>query len=77
MCVATDQKLQSQATGDAQTVVCLAGLSDTAVPVNIQGRLAGYVRTGQVALSKPHPAEFSKVGRKLLNWGFSKTRMPA
>jgi len=71
MCLDTDKKLQKQATGDAHTVVCLAGLSDTAVPVNIQGRLAGYLRTGQVALSKPNPAEFSKIGRRLLEWGFS------
>jgi AraC-like DNA-binding protein/ligand-binding sensor protein len=71
MCLNTDQQLQSEAAADSHTVVCLAGLADTAVPVTIQGRLAGYLRTGQVALAKPNPVEFSKIGCTLLEWGFS------
>lgn len=71
MCLDTDARLQSGASEDSLTVVCMAGLADTAVPVNIRGRLAGYLRTGQVALSKPGPLEFKKIGQTLLDWGFS------
>jgi AraC-like DNA-binding protein/ligand-binding sensor protein len=71
MCLEADQRLQSEAVHDSHTVVCMAGLVDTAVPVSIHGRLVGFLRTGQVALSKPNPAKFRKVGRKLLEWGLS------
>ncbi len=71
MCLETQERLQSQMSGDSHTVVCMAGLADTAVPVNIHGKLAGYLRTGQVALAKPDPTQFSKIGRTLLEWGFS------
>ena len=71
MCLETEEEIRTHTADGSHTVVCMAGLADTAVPVNIHGKLAGYLRTGQVALSKPDPGQFSKIGRTLLNWGFS------
>jgi AraC-like DNA-binding protein/ligand-binding sensor protein len=69
MCKEVDRKLLE--TGDSQprTELCIAGLADTAVPVMIQGRLAGYLRTGQVALEQPKRQQFTKLARTLMDWG--------
>lgn len=71
MCRAVDEKLTVSADSQPRTEICLAGLADTAVPVTVKGRLAGFLRTGQVALEKPGKRRFSKLARTLVEWGLS------
>jgi AraC-like DNA-binding protein/ligand-binding sensor protein len=54
---------------EIRTQACIAGLSDTAVPVVIHGQLAGFLRTGQVALEPLQKASFSRVAKALVRWG--------
>lgn len=70
ICKEVEQRLQDTDSPQERTEVCLAGLADTAVPIHLHGRIAGFLRTGQVALSKPAPGEFSRIARTLVDWGF-------
>jgi len=71
MCLEVDRKLLAADGPQPRTEICIAGLADTAVPVIVNGRLAGYLRTGQVALEQPEKARFSKIARTLMDWGMS------
>jgi AraC-like DNA-binding protein len=51
------------------SVICFAGLCDTAIPVSVGNNIIGFLQTGQVALRKPTDAGFSKVARQLIAWG--------
>ena len=70
ICREVEERLQKTNTSRERTEVCLAGLADTAVPIHLHGKIAGYLRTGQVALQKPAPGEFSRIARILVDWGF-------
>jgi AraC-like DNA-binding protein/ligand-binding sensor protein len=54
-----------------QTLVCFAGLCETAVPVKIGRDLIGYLQTGQVLLKKPTAGDFNRISRKLIEWGLA------
>ena len=69
MCSDVEGKLLASDGPEARTQECLAGLVDTAVPVMVRGRLAGYLRTGQVALVKRKKKDFARVARALVKWG--------
>ncbi len=69
MCLQMDHKIRDTTGESPRTEVCIAGLSDTAIPVIVQGRLAGHLRTGQVALQKNDGLGFSKIARVLVDWG--------
>jgi AraC-like DNA-binding protein len=68
-CLQTQQELIEGEPGKSTSVVCFAGLCDTAVPVAVAGKVVGFLQTGQVALRKPTGAGFSKVARQLILWG--------
>jgi AraC-like DNA-binding protein/ligand-binding sensor protein len=68
-CLQTQEKLAEAAVSGPQTVVCSAGLSDTAVPVKLGGRLIGYLQTGQVFRKKPTEVQFERTRRLLSEWG--------
>jgi len=59
---------------EAETVVCAAGLSDTAIPVRMSDRLVGYLQIGQVFRKKPTEAQFNKVARLCEKWGLEANR---
>jgi AraC-like DNA-binding protein len=66
------QRKTSDTNGDgSHTVVCFAGLCETAVPVKIGHEVVGYLQTGQVLLKKPTVGEFNRISRKLVEWGLT------
>lgn len=69
MCQSVDAKIRHRNGTQPVTEICLAGLVDTAVPVLVHGRLAGHLRTGQVALKVPQKEHFSRIARTLVDWG--------
>ena len=73
-CLQMQEKLCQLATNDADTVVCPAGLSDTAVPVRMSDRLVGYLQIGQVFRKKPTEAQFNKVAQLCEKWGLDASR---
>jgi AraC-like DNA-binding protein len=68
-CLQTQQELIEGKPGESTSVVCFAGLCDTAIPVSVGNKVIGFLQTGQVALRKPTQAGFSKVAQQLILWG--------
>jgi AraC-like DNA-binding protein len=68
-CLEVQDELTRGKPGEPQTVTCFAGLCDTAVPLSIGGETIGYLQTGQVALRPTSKMLFSKISRRLLQWG--------
>ncbi len=52
-----------------RSVMCFAGLHDTAVPVEAGDRVIGFLQSGQIALEKPTKARFRRISRQLVEWG--------
>ena len=53
----------------AKSVICFAGLCETAVPVQLNNKLIGFLQTGQILLKKPTHQQFTRTARQLLEWG--------
>lgn len=68
-CLEVQDELGRGTGPEPKTVVCFAGLCDTAVPVRSGQVLIGYLQTGQVMLKKPTRDQFNRVTRQLLDWG--------
>jgi len=68
-CLETQQKMAESAESGGGTVVCFAGLCDSAVPIRIGDELIGFLQTGQIALKKPTRARFDKIASQLIEWG--------
>lgn len=68
-CLQAQEETNAAAVNGAKTVLCFAGLCDTAVPVRLGGELIGFLQTGQVMLKKPNQRQFARTARQLLDWG--------
>jgi AraC-like DNA-binding protein/ligand-binding sensor protein len=68
-CLQVQQELAAAAVHAPQTVTCMVGLSETAVPVHVGGRLAGFLSTGQVFRRKPSAAQFKRTVQLVKEWG--------
>lgn len=73
-CLQIQERLCQSATNEADTVTCMAGLSDTAVPVRMSDRLVGFLQIGQVFRKKPTEAQFNKVVQLCEKWGIDANR---
>lgn len=53
-----------------RTVLCFAGLTDTAIPIQLGEVLVGYLQTGQAFVGeRPDAERFTRVARQLMDWG--------
>jgi AraC-like DNA-binding protein len=68
-CLQQQQKLMDTADETTKSVLCFAGLCESAVPVKLGNDIIGFLRTGQVALEKPSKTRFSRVSKTLMSWG--------
>jgi AraC-like DNA-binding protein/ligand-binding sensor protein len=68
-CLETQKRMDDIPSSGARTVTCFAGLSDSAVPVQVGETVIGFLQTGQVALRKPTAAQFGKITKQLVEWG--------
>lgn len=60
-CLRLQQRVEQDATTEAKTLECFAGLSESAVPVRVGEKVLGYLQTGQVFLQAPTQAGFRRV----------------
>jgi AraC-like DNA-binding protein len=67
-CLQLQQRVEQDATVDAKTLQCFAGLSESAVPVRVGEKVLGYLQTGQVLLQAPTERSFTGIARQLLEW---------
>lgn len=69
-CLEVQEKLAEHPGAGPRTVMCFAGLSDTAVPLRFGDELVGFLQTGQVFVGEqPSRADFDRTARQLLDWG--------
>ena len=68
-CLDQQQELADQAVGQTSTMLCFAGLTESAVPVRMGNDLLGFLQTGQISFKKPTRAQFNKITRQLVDWG--------
>jgi AraC-like DNA-binding protein/ligand-binding sensor protein len=68
-CLQVQERLCEQATHEAQTVGCLTGLCETAVPVRLGERLIGFLHTGQVFRRAPTKKQFDRMATLVAEWG--------
>ena len=69
VCLQLQDKLVKAAMEEPATVVCEAGLSDTAVPVKLGEKVVGFLQTGQVFRKQPTEAQFKRVRSLTRDWG--------
>lgn len=67
-CLMLQQRIKDEAGGEAKTLECFAGLSDSAVPIKIGQRVVAYLQTGQVFLHKPTEKKFKSTLATLNDW---------
>ena len=64
-CLQLQGRLADNATTEAKTEQCYAGLTESAVPIRIGENVLGYLQTGQIMLQKPSQTRFKKVSNEL------------
>jgi AraC-like DNA-binding protein len=60
-CLQTQERLCQKAGSGVRSVICPAGLCETAVPVRLSDRLVGFLQVGQMFRKKPTESQFKKV----------------
>jgi AraC-like DNA-binding protein len=68
-CLQVQERLAQAAAREPQTMVCPAGLCETAVPVRLGERLIGFLQTGQVFRKKPTETQFARTAEMVARWG--------
>ncbi len=68
-CLQVRERLCDDAPTEPWTIICFAGLCETAVPVRLSDRLIGFLQTGQVFRKKPGRAQFERVAKQVAEWG--------
>lgn len=68
-CLRLQQELAEKAQHGAQTLTCVFGLSDTAVPVRLGEKLIGFLQTGQIFRKKPTKTQFERIAGMVAEWG--------
>jgi AraC-like DNA-binding protein/ligand-binding sensor protein len=70
-CLEIQKRMDDTPGAGPKTVTCFAGLSDSAVPVEVGTRSIGFLQTGQVALRKPTASQFAKIVKQLQEWNIN------
>lgn len=61
LCAGMQERLTDGETQETRSSACLAGLTDTSIPVKAGARILGYLQIGQVALSKLTCDDFHRI----------------
>lgn len=67
-CLRLQQRMETEATTEARTFQCFAGLSESAAPVRVGEKVLGHLQTGQILLRPPTRAGFKKIVNQLAEW---------
>ena len=64
-CLRLQARVETEAVAGPKTIVCQAGLAESAVPVRVGTVVLGYLQTGQVFLRSPTQAGFAGVLKEI------------
>ncbi|HTL59544.1 MAG TPA: helix-turn-helix domain-containing protein [Candidatus Limnocylindrales bacterium] len=70
-CLQMQERLSAVAAHEPHTMVCPAGLCETAVPVRLGDRVIGYLMTGQVFRKKPTQNQFERTKAMVADWNIA------
>jgi len=73
-CLQVQERLSVAAADEPHSVLCPAGLCDTAVPIRLGDRLLGFLQTGQLFRKRPTEAQFKRTLRLVDQWGVDMDR---
>jgi len=73
-CLQLQQRVETEAAAEAKTLVCFAGLTESAIPVRAGNEVLGYLQTGQVFMKKTSRTHFNRIANQLTQWGSSVDR---
>ncbi|MGH8094929.1 MAG: helix-turn-helix domain-containing protein [Chthoniobacterales bacterium] len=73
-CLQTQERLVKQQGGQARSLRCPFGLTETRVPVQLGDRLIGYLRVGQVFTQAPKASAFKATIRSLFPTGLAEEK---
>ena len=76
-CLQTQARCASHRSGQARSVQCTFGLTETTVPVRLGGRVIGFLATGQVFTRRPQAKLFQKTIRRFFPKGSGPERKAA
>ena len=68
-CYSLQCQVEEEAQLKPKTLMCFAGLCETAVPVRVAENVIAFVHTGQVLLQRPDKVQFKRIAATLLQWG--------
>lgn len=68
-CLRQQQAMEDEATTDARTTECFAGLTESAVPVRVGETVIGHLQTGQVLMRQPTKVKFKQILERLREFG--------
>ena len=68
-CLNAQQETSNDPLQQTRTVLCFAGLCESAVPLRAGGDVLGFLQTGEVMLRPPTHKQFSKIASLLMQWG--------
>ncbi len=68
-CLRAQQQTCEPKAFEPHTVMCFAGLCETSVPLRVGEKLIGFLKTGEVMLSRPTESRFARAARQLADWG--------
>ena len=64
-CLQQQRRVEDEARLEPKTLMCFAGLCDSAVPVSVGENLVAFLQTGQILLHEPRKSDFAKTAREL------------
>ncbi len=67
-CLQLQSRMESEPMLDSKTLECLAGLSESMVPVRLGEKIIGYLQTGQVFLHAPTEKSFRAAMTQMEKW---------
>lgn len=67
-CLRMQHRMETEASYNACTLECFAGLAESAVPVRVGEKVLGHLQTGQVMFRAPTKIGFQKIVRQLAEW---------
>jgi AraC-like DNA-binding protein len=65
VCLQLQEKLAQNASNEAAVVTCAYGLSEFAAPVRQEGKVIGFLQSGQVLQRQPTAEQFKKVSQQV------------
>ncbi len=68
-CLQLQEAIETEAQDGPKTLDCFAGLSDSAVPVRLGGRVVAFLQTGQIHRHRPSESQFRLLLSRLAQWG--------